>query len=404
MIQQVRGRSPVLLVDGGEAFFGPPGRKAPDRSAEYRALTQARPVLQAYNYIGYQAVALGPGDLQFGVDKLKTFLAPARFPVLCANLVSKQSGKPVFRESVVIEVDGKKFGIYGMLMSHLLPSYRQRVLGDRYDLLDSLATTKRVVAELKGRCDHVIALSHLNVDDNETILREVPGITALVDPFSRSGTKAIWVTDGVYLDDSLGAPQLRIDGQGSRVGVFEMYFPRGASRLSAYSGYDYPLDPHIFAHPRLEGLLDEMRTRKRKEFPTVEDPTRVRLLTDDFLGHEACGACHEEQRAFWKKTKHREAYLSIEKTGDHLTWECVDCHTTGFGLTFVDLRRANEFRGVQCESCHGVNARHAEDPARFHLGKVNEATCWACHNEKITKAPFDYEEFRPRATCPKMER
>ena len=87
--QQLRGRGfPVLAIDGGDAFFGSPTKKPLTRKNETYALGIAGRILEAYNYLGYQAMGIGPSDLQFGVDKLKGFLSKADFPIVCANPVS----------------------------------------------------------------------------------------------------------------------------------------------------------------------------------------------------------------------------------------------------------------------------------------------------------------------------
>ena len=103
--QQLRGRgSPVLAIDGGDTFFGSPTKKPLSKRNETYAMSIAGRILEAYNYFGYQAMGIGPSDLQFGVDKLKKLLSKANFPIVCANLVEKSSGKPVFSPSVVLDI------------------------------------------------------------------------------------------------------------------------------------------------------------------------------------------------------------------------------------------------------------------------------------------------------------
>jgi hypothetical protein len=44
-----------------------------------------------------------------------------------------------------------------------------------------------------------------------------------------------------------------------------------------------------------------------------------------------CRACHEKQYQFWANTKHASAYLVLFSKGSHLDWECMGCHSVGFG-------------------------------------------------------------------------
>ena len=181
---------------------------------------------------------------------------------------------------------------------------------------------------------------------------------------------------------------IRIDGQGSRVGICEMYFPQTGDVEEDYAIYDYPLEPQIIDHPVISQIAKGNRAAPNK------DPQTPTLFEDLFLGAPTCGACHEEQQKFWKSTTHSKAYASLTKTEDHLNYECIECHTLGYGLSYVEPEKVGEFTEVQCENCHGVNAKHAEDPARQRLGQVKESTCWGCHNPQILNKPFDPKKVK----------
>ena len=82
---------PTLLVDGGDCFFLGSTIRAPSEAEETRDVRNARVVLGAYNALGYQALGIGPGDLQYGLQTLRALEREARFPFLCANVVEKGS-------------------------------------------------------------------------------------------------------------------------------------------------------------------------------------------------------------------------------------------------------------------------------------------------------------------------
>ena len=104
--QQQRGLGiPFLAIDGGAAFFGSPTKKAPSASRELQGLNVARNILNAYNYLGYHAIGIGPSDLQFGVDKLMGLLSKAKSPIVRAKLVEQGRTKPVFSPSVVTHLE-----------------------------------------------------------------------------------------------------------------------------------------------------------------------------------------------------------------------------------------------------------------------------------------------------------
>ncbi|MBI4606968.1 MAG: hypothetical protein HY721_33815 [Planctomycetes bacterium] len=402
-MQQMRGRgNPVLLLDAGDCFFSSPTKKPPTKAEELQELRKGRTVLNAYNLLGYQALGLGPADLQLGIATLVAFEKEARFPFLCANLVEKGTRKPVFKASTVIEAGGIRFGVYGVMMHQLNETYRNRVVPDA-ELLDAEQVTRELVPELRKSCDVVIALSQLNVDQNERLLDANPGIDVLIDPLSRNGTKAIWIAENEYYTERNGFPILRIDGQGSRVGVFEMYFAPGSRRLKEHEALDAALEPHFMRHPEMAQVVEEFEKGRTKPLVVDFDTLKPRL-SDELLGEEGCGSCHQDQARFWKGTKHADTYSTLEKTGDHFRMDCVVCHALGYGVAFADLKAVGRFKEVQCEACHGVKPGHADEPKKVVFGPVLEDTCWGCHNPQITKKDFRYEDSKDRASCPKIQR
>jgi hypothetical protein len=401
-IQQVRGQNhPVLVLDGGDSFFSSPTKKPPTKPEELHEIRKGRTILNAMNMMGYEAMGIGPADLQLGLPVLQDFEKEAKFPFLCANIVDKATKKPIFKPYVVIRAGGVNFGVYSVVMLLTNETYANRVLQGA-EVLDPEKVTAELVPELKRKCDVVIALSHLNVDSNEKILKANPGIDVLIDPLARTGTKNIWVADNEYLEIIQGTPLLRIDGQGSRVGVFEMYF-KGSPKLADYLFVDGALEPHIMRHPDMTKLVQEFERGRVQPYPVSFDVNKPHLY-DEFLGQEGCGGCHADQLAFWNSTQHSRTYATLEKTKDELRGDCIICHTLGYGVGFADPKTVGKFKEVQCESCHGVKPDHAVNPKAFPMGAVNEESCWGCHNPQITEKEFKYAEALPKASCPKMQK
>jgi 5'-nucleotidase len=120
-IRKDRGGA-VVLLDAGDMFQG---------TLESN-LAEGAPVVRAYNALGYDAVAIGNHEFDFGPagpapspvkpgddprGALKARATEAHFPFLAANVVDKKTGKPVawpnFKPSTIIEVAGIKIGLVG---------------------------------------------------------------------------------------------------------------------------------------------------------------------------------------------------------------------------------------------------------------------------------------------------
>jgi len=121
----------VLLVDAGDMFQG----TLPSN------LTEGAVVVKAYAELGYDAVAIGnhefdygpagdratptgPGDNPFGALQARAREAP--FPFLAANLLDRATGRPIawtnVRPSVLLEKAGVRIGIIGVTTERTLQS------------------------------------------------------------------------------------------------------------------------------------------------------------------------------------------------------------------------------------------------------------------------------------------
>jgi hypothetical protein len=118
-----------------------------------------------------------------------------------------------------------------------------------------------------------------------------------------------------------------------------------------------------------------------------------------YIGVDACGQCHAEIAAGWRKTAHSRALASLTRR-EAASPRCRSCHATGD----APLGRS-ELPGVQCESCHGAGADYApddimRDPALAHALGLRDlstparraAMCARCHRAAIRLQPFDSEE------------
>jgi 5'-nucleotidase len=114
----------VVLLDAGDMFQG---------TLESN-LAEGAPVVRAYNALGYDAVAIGNHEFDFGPagpapsptrpgddprGALKARAAEAHFPFLAANIVDPKTSKPVawpnFKPSTLVNAAGIKVGIVGVV-------------------------------------------------------------------------------------------------------------------------------------------------------------------------------------------------------------------------------------------------------------------------------------------------
>jgi hypothetical protein len=104
----------------------------------------------------------------------------------------------------------------------------------------------------------------------------------------------------------------------------------------------------------------------------------------DFVGAQACSACHENAQSVWEGTGHSGAYSILERVNKEYDPECIGCHTVGFNKSggFIDLSVSSHLIDVQCESCHGTGRDHLESNGILSTENSNwslEKICAQCH-------------------------
>lgn len=119
----------VLVIDAGDMWQG---------TLESN-LVEGAAVVEAYNAIGFDAATIGNHEFDFGPvgskaipqqsdddprGALKRRVSEANFPVLAANLIDEKTGRPIewgnVRPSTMLDVQGIKVGIVGVLSEHAL--------------------------------------------------------------------------------------------------------------------------------------------------------------------------------------------------------------------------------------------------------------------------------------------
>lgn len=210
--QQEEKNANTLLLDAGDTFHG----------TTFATLTKGESIAQILNEVGYDGLAAGNHDFNYGYERLLELSEIVDFPVLSANVIYEETGELVLPPYMIKEVDGIKLGIFGLSTPEThYKTHPNNVEGLKFT--DPVAAANKMVAELNEQgVDTVIALSHLGTDDSSTetsikVAEGAPGIDLIIDGHSHtvdnvgvSGTKI--VSAGEYLKN-LGVVELEFTGK-----------------------------------------------------------------------------------------------------------------------------------------------------------------------------------------------
>jgi 2',3'-cyclic-nucleotide 2'-phosphodiesterase (5'-nucleotidase family) len=167
MVKQERqASSHFLLLDAGDSLFG-------DRFLGQQ--TQGKGVVEAMNLLGYDAMALGGGDMRLGLDTLRQRMAEAEFPFLSANVVLSGTETPFTEPYIIKEMGDHRVAIIGLTEPGAADSVQGAVT-----VLNPIETVRRYVAEVSAKASTIIVLSHIGMEGNIKLAEEVEGIDLIV--------------------------------------------------------------------------------------------------------------------------------------------------------------------------------------------------------------------------------
>lgn len=380
----------MLLIEGGDLFFPPAASQPAKEMIDWKVDL----LLDAYNMMGYDALVPGENDLALGVQYLRGKKEKAKFPLLLANLMDRKNGKPVFSPAVVKDLKGIRVGVFGLLSDDYLrngPAEEKAT----FQLLPPIEAARKVVQELeKKKCQVIIAVTHMGLEENRSLARAVPEIRLIINGHSleaKSEPIRLNRTD-LLSAGSRGEFLGRLDLSRHGKKVESLY------RLS-------PMGERYADHPLIADLLTQYKDSLGKLLAASGKPLPGEIVRvpgqpfsyslPSYLGESVCLPCHEKQHQAWQKTAHAKAFqtlISLNKASD-IT--CLPCHTTGF----EELNRPGEIlENVQCEACHGPRRGHPDPQKKF--AAADEKQCLTCHN--AAKSPnYHYRTYLLKVGCPK---
>lgn len=150
---------------------------------------------------------------------------------------------------------------------------------------------------------------------------------------------------------------------------------------------------------RLSAYYQRVNDHNRDAFKD-KLPLPVASGESSYVGVDQCTTCHQEERAFWNKTGHANAYVTLSRQHKEFNLDCVSCHVTGYeqpgGSTVTHV---GALAAVQCEVCHGPGSRHVANPVdpAFIVKAPTTALCPTCHH-----SPHVHDDWRAEEAFPKI--
>lgn len=204
LIRQARNEvKNSLLFDAGDHLKGNP---LGEYLARIRGIHKGKihPVYRAFNYLNYDAIAIGNHEFNYGLQFLNAALKGAEMPVINANVLSIETNTPYFKPYVILKrkfVDQNgashhlKVGVIGFMPTQIMKWDKTNLEGKVYPkpIVDA---AKEFIPIMKAEgADIIIALAHTGIsaepyhpdtEDAVYYLTKIPGIDAILAGHSHS--------------------------------------------------------------------------------------------------------------------------------------------------------------------------------------------------------------------------
>ena len=284
MVDGIRRReeaegNPVFLLDSGDMFTGLLSR-----------LTLGDVMMEMMITLGYDAMALGNHEFDYGSANFLEKMHRVPFPVLSANTFWKGTDFHYARPHAVLEKQGVRIGVIGVIgqdaMSVVLPS----LVAD-LEFRDPVPYVRASVEELEPITDLIVVLAHQgktgpmqsdqendpevwrDFDTDVALTTAVPGIDVLLGGHAHRGI------DPPYVNDATGAIISQTFGHGTRLGVIRLRVDTASGDVVAHEGgLVTPWSAEHAPDPWMQEKMQAFKEKHRDEIAPVVGRLESRLV------------------------------------------------------------------------------------------------------------------------------
>ena len=450
LISGVKKERGTALFDGGSTLYVE--APVPALKKDQAELT-ADLTAKLLGDLGLSAAGLGPFDLPAGPQGV-------RFPRQAANVSA--AGIPV-EPPKIVDVGGVKVGVFGVVDPAAVPDLAASdataaaktaitsLRGQGAQLVVALAHMKRPAARKLAREATGIDFVLVGQDaaDDAPVAAEAVGATFLVTPANRGQVLSrvdVHVepstaplvdaigpdradAEGQKLDERIAKAEKDLAGWEKDPAAQKEFVARNRADLEAMKARRQALTAHPTSTPASgswfvlrqvairKGLecdaavvaakrnLDEAVGAANRAAARDEKAAPVPAGHASYAGIEECGFCHKAAVAFWKTTRHSEAWETLTTVGKQWNRDCIGCHVTGWAEPGGATLGANDnLREVQCEVCHGPASIHVDKdgkdrPRTIARTPAQDLCAGRCHTHEHSDT-FELEAYLRDVTGP----
>jgi len=297
LINTIRQTEPnVFLFESGDIFTGALAK-----------LTEGRLAFELMITMGYDAMAIGNHEFEYGHEVFAWQKNRAPFPVLGANFFYKDTDHPYAQPHAVIERSGVRIGVIGIMgqdaVSAIIPSFIAPL-----DVTVPAEAVQRSVDELRDEVDLIVLLTHQgktapmqtdaesdprlqrDIDADINLAGAVTGVDVLFAGHADAGTPE------PVVHPETGTIIMQTYGQATHLGYLQLTLDADSKAILAHEGRLIPVDPALHepdaaitakltryrnAYPEIRAVIGKSAARMNRRY--IEESDVGNLFADAFL-------------------------------------------------------------------------------------------------------------------------
>ena len=290
LIETIRKtESNVFLFDSGDIFTGALSK-----------LTQGELAFELMTTMGYDAMAIGNHEFEYGHKVFEWQKNRVSFPVLGANLFYKDTDHPYAQSHTIIERNDIRIGVIGIMgqdaATAIVPSY---IAG--LDVRDPAEAVRKSVRELQGDVDLIVLLTHqgktapmqTDAESQSSLHRDieadielagaVEGIDVLFAGHADAGTRE------PVVHPKTGTLIMQTYGQATHLGYLQLKINSNTGDIDSYNGKLIPVESlNLKPDARIKTKLENYRSKHpelMRKVGTTEAPMVRRYFQESDIGN-----------------------------------------------------------------------------------------------------------------------
>ncbi len=146
----------LILLDNGDDLQGTVFQYCSNQNADFPNL-----VSEVLNHFPYDVAGVGNHDIEAGRKVFDRVYAETKMPIVCANVIDEATGEPYFTPYVVLEREGYRIAVLGLLTPYVVTWVPDRLRpGLRFEQLEAAAEKWLKIIQEKEYPDLMVGLFH----------------------------------------------------------------------------------------------------------------------------------------------------------------------------------------------------------------------------------------------------